>query len=231
MEQKLIYIADDEVNIQNLIRMFLQKEGYLVETFSDGQSLLYTFNAKPSDMVVLDIMMPKLDGLTLCSEIRKNSNVPIIFVSARDSEADKIAGLMLGSDDYLTKPFSPVELVLRIKGIFKRMEFDRVSSADSEVIKVADISIYTKGRYALCKDENLSLTPLEFNLLLYIAKNKSNGVSREELLNKVWGFDSEVDTRATDDMVKRIRKKLLNAGSKLKIETIWGFGFKLSSEE
>lgn len=231
MEQKLIYIADDEVNIQDLIRMFLQKEGYLVETFSDGQSLLDAFNAKPSDMVVLDIMMPKLDGLALCSEIRKNSTVPIIFVSARDSEADKIAGLMLGSDDYLTKPFSPVELVLRIKGIFKRMEFDKVSSADSEVIKIADISIYTKGRYALCKDENLSLTPLEFNLLLYIAKSKGNGVSREELLNKVWGFDSEVDTRATDDMVKRIRKKLLNAGSKLKIETIWGFGFKLSSEE
>lgn len=230
MSQKLIYIADDEVNIQDLIRMFLQKEGYLVETFSDGQSLLEAFRLKPSDMVILDIMMPKLDGLSLCSEIRKDSNVPIIFVSARDSEADKIAGLMLGSDDYLTKPFSPVELVLRIKGLFKRMEFERTASVSSEVIKIADVSIYSKGRYALCKDENLSLTPLEFNLLLYLAKNQSSGVSREELLNKVWGFDSEVDTRATDDMIKRIRKKLLNAGSSLRIETIWGFGFKLSSD-
>jgi two-component system, OmpR family, response regulator len=231
MDKKLIYIADDEVNIQELIKMFLQKEGYLVETFSDGQILLEAFKAKPSDMLILDIMMPKLDGLSLCAKIRKTSNIPIIFVSARDSEADKIAGLKLGSDDYLTKPFSPVELMLRVKGIFKRMEFDRTSSFSPETIKLSDINVYPEKRYAECSGRDLMLTPMEFNLLLYLANNKNKGVSREELLQKIWGFDSQVDTRATDDMIKRVRKKLLNAGSSLIIETLWGFGFMISSKE
>jgi DNA-binding response OmpR family regulator len=125
MGNKLIYIADDEVKIQELIKMFLKKEGYDVETFSDGETLLSTFKKKPADMLLLDIMMPELDGFSLCTEVRKNSNVPIIIISAKDGEADKIAGLMLGSDDYMTKPFSPVELVLRVKSIFKRMEIDK----------------------------------------------------------------------------------------------------------
>lgn len=231
MDKRLIYIADDEINIQELIRMFLQKEGYAVETFSDGQALLDCFRKKPSDMLILDIMMPRLDGLALCTEVRKASNIPIIFVSARDSEADKIAGLMLGSDDYLTKPFSPVELVLRVKSIFKRMEFDRTPALAPDVIKLSDIDIYPEKRYAQCSGQDLNLTPMEFNLLLYMANNKNKGVSRDELLNKVWGFDSEVDTRATDDMIKRIRKKLVNAGSNLKIETIWGFGFMISTKD
>ncbi|MCM0649125.1 response regulator transcription factor [Clostridium swellfunianum] len=231
MDKKLIYIADDEINIQELIRMFLQKEGFAVESFSDGQELLESFKQRPSNMIILDIMMPKLDGFSLCSEIRKFSNVPIIFVSARDSEADKIAGLMLGSDDYLTKPFSPVELVLRVKSIFKRMDFDKSIKISSEEIKISDITIYPEKRYAECKNRNLELTPMEFNLLLYLSNNKNKGVSREELLNKVWGFESDVDTRATDDMIKRIRKKLSNAGSSLKIETLWGFGFIISSED
>ena len=211
--------------------MFLQKEGYAVETFSDGQMLLDTFNAKRADMLILDIMMPKLDGLSLCAELRKTSSVPIIFVSAKDSEGDKIAGLMLGSDDYLTKPFSPVELVLRVKGIFKRMDFDKSHVINAENIKISDIIIYPKKRYAACKETDLMLTPMEFNLLLYLTNNQNKGVSRDELLNKVWGFDSEVDTRATDDMIKRIRKKLLNCGSSLKIETLWGFGFMISVKE
>ncbi len=211
--------------------MFLQKEGYIVETFSDGEALFAAFKAKPSDMLILDIMMPKLDGLSLCAEIRKISNIPIIFVSARDSEGDKIAGLMLGSDDYLTKPFSPVELVLRVKAIFKRMEFDNAPLPAAKAIKLLDINIYPEKRYAECRGKDLMLTPMEFNLLLYLVSNKNKGVSRDELLNKVWGFDSEVDTRATDDMIKRVRKKLLNAGSSLKIETIWGFGFMISDKE
>jgi DNA-binding response OmpR family regulator len=231
MDEKLIYIADDEMNIRDLIRMFLQKEGYSVEAFSNGESLLDRFNKKPADMLILDIMMPNMDGLSLCAEVRKDSNVPIIFVSARDSESDKITGLMLGSDDYLTKPFSPVELVLRVKSIFRRMEFERAPVTNPEIISVSDITIYPNKRYAECKGQDLVLTPMEFNLLLYLVNNQSKGVSREELLNKVWGFDSEVDTRATDDMIKRIRKKLITADSALKIETIWGFGFILSGKE
>lgn len=231
MDKKLIYIADDEIKIQDLMRMFLQKEGYEIEVFSDGEALLNRFREKSSDMLILDIMMPKLDGLSLCSEIRTMSNVPIIIVSAKDSESDKIAGLMLGSDDYLTKPFSPVELVLRVKSIFKRMEFEKLPVTNTDTLKISDITIHPKGRYAEFNGEDLKFTPMEFNLLSYLGKNQNKGVSREELLNKVWGFDSEVDTRATDDMVKRIRKKLSNVGSSLKIETLWGYGFMITNKK
>lgn len=227
MAGKLIYIADDEIKIQELIKMFLKKEGYEVETFSDGESLLNAFRKRAADMLLLDIMMPELDGLALCTEIRKTSNVPIIIISAKDGEADKIAGLMLGSDDYMTKPFSPVELVLRVKSIFRRMELEKNQKENDSVIEVLDVTIYTEGRYAVCRGQDLKLTPLEFSLLKYLSERKNKGVSREELLNRIWGFESEVDTRATDDMVKRIRKKLSEAESKLKIETLWGFGFKI----
>lgn len=231
MEKKLIYIADDEIKIQELIKMFLKKEGYDVEVFSDGTVLLEAFKKRPADMILLDVMMPQLDGFAVCSEIRKESNVPIIIISAKDGESDKIAGLMLGSDDYMTKPFSPVELVLRVKSIFKRMEFEKYPMVNKDSIKIADVTIYPEGRYAVCNGKDLKLTPMEFNLLLYLSKNINKGVGREELLNKVWGFDSEVDTRATDDMIKRIRKKLANTGSTLKIDTLWGFGFMISNKD
>jgi DNA-binding response OmpR family regulator len=227
LPSKLIYIADDEIKIQELIGMFLQKEDYEVKLFSNGKSLLEAFRGTPADMLIVDIMMPELDGMVLCSEIRKESQVPIIIVSAKDSESDKIAGFLLGSDDYLTKPFSPVELVLRVKSIFKRMEMEKQPSVNPRIINVFDLTITPQARMAKCHNNDLKLTPLEFNLLLYLANNLDNGVSREELLRNVWGFDSEVDTRATDDTIKRLRKKLGQVGSDVKIETLWGFGFRL----
>ena len=231
MQTKLIYIADDEKKIQDLIKMFLKKEGYDVEVFSDGSTLLGAFKKRAADMLILDIMMPRLDGLTVCSEIRKESNVPIIIISARDSEGDKIAGLTLGSDDYMTKPFSPIELVLRVNSIFRRMEFQNVKSTKEDIINILDLTIYPEGRSATCKGKDIKLTPMEFSLLLYLASRVNKGVSREELLNRVWGYESEVDTRATDDMIKRIRKKLISSGSELKIETLWGFGFMISNKD
>ncbi|MDS0525146.1 response regulator transcription factor [Clostridium sp. SHJSY1] len=231
MGKKLIYIADDELKIQELIGMFLEKEGYNIKIFSDGKSLLEEFQNHNPDMIILDIMMPTLDGLSVCSEIRKESNIPIIIISAKDSESDKIAGLMLGSDDYMTKPFSPVELVLRVKNIFRRIELDKVPKTIQKVLKISDITIYIDAKYATCNGEDLKLTPMEFTLLLYLSNNLNKGVSRNELLYKIWGFDSEVDTRATDDMIKRIRKKLTKVNSSLIIETLWGFGFMISDKE
>lgn len=233
MEDKLIYIADDEVKIQEIMKLFLEKEGFKVKTFSDGAALLDVFLVEPADMLVIDIMMPNLDGLSLCSEIRKVSNVPIIIVSAKDSESDKIAGFVIGSDDYLTKPFSPVELVLRVKSIFKRITFEKTqkTNANIDLLYVCDVVINPNGRYAQCNGEDLKLTPMEFNLLLYLAKHQNKGVSRDELLNKVWGFNAKVDTRATDDMIKRIRKKLISVNSKVNIETLWGFGFMISTDK
>lgn len=227
MDRKLIYIADDEVNICNIIKSFLDKEGYEVKTFNNGQSILDAFNAKPADMLVIDIMMPGLDGYSLCSQVRKTSSVPIIIVSAKDTEPDKIAGLTLGSDDYLTKPFSPMELVARVKSIFRRIELDKGSQGLNEVMEVADISINCNSKKAEYKGKEISLTGMEFSLLYYLSANRNRAVSRSELLDKVWGFENEVETRATDDMIKRIRKKLSDAGSELRIETVWGFGFRL----
>lgn len=230
MDNKLIFIADDETNIQQLIKMFLEKEGYEVKCFSNGRDLLKAFKEEPADMLLLDVMMPDLDGLTICTEIRKHSDVPIIIISAKDGETDKIAGLMLGSDDYMTKPFSPVELVLRVKSIFRRMQFEKTSDKIESSLKILDITINFDIRNVCCNNSDIKLTPMEFNLFVYLVKNKNKGVSREELLNKVWGFESEADTRATDDMIKRIRKKLSGAGSKVKIETLWGFGFIISDK-
>lgn len=231
MEKKLIYIADDEVNICNIIKSFLIKEGYETETFNDGQSILDAFNDKPADMLVIDIMMPGMDGYSLCSQVRQKSAVPIIIVSAKDTEPDKIAGLTLGCDDYMTKPFSPMELIARIRSIFRRIELDKAQPGIFEEVKISDISINHNIKKALFKGKDIGLTVMEFSLLHYLALNKNRAVSRSELLDKVWGFENEVETRATDDMIKRIRKKLADTGSYLRIETVWGFGFRLIDEE
>jgi DNA-binding response OmpR family regulator len=225
MDQKRIYIADDEVNVCSIMKSFLEKEGFEVETFYDGRSIYEAFCSQPADLLIIDIMMPGLDGYSLCSAIRELSSVPLIIVSARDSEQDKIAGLALGSDDYLTKPFSPMELVARVKSIFRRVEIDKSNSGSA--IKVADLIIDHDLKQAQYKGKDIGLTVMEFDLLHYLASNKNRAVSRSELLLKVWGFTNEVETRATDDMIKRIRKKLTKSGSALKIETVWGFGFKI----
>jgi DNA-binding response OmpR family regulator len=231
MNKKLIYIADDEVNICNIIKSFLIKEGYEVETYNNGQSILEAFNAKPADMLVIDIMMPGMDGYSLCSHVRQISKVPVIIVSAKDTEPDKIAGLTLGCDDYLTKPFSPMELIARIKSIFRRIEFDKAETGISEIIKVSDITINHNIKKSEFEGKDIGLTGMEFSLLYYLAANKNRAISRGELLDKVWGFENEVETRATDDMIKRIRKKLTDVGSILKVETVWGFGFRLIDGE
>ncbi len=230
-DKKIIYIADDEVNICNIIKSFLVKEGFEVETFNNGRSLLDAFNEKPADMLVIDVMMPELDGFSLCSEIRQKSSVPIIIVSAKDTEPDKIIGLNLGSDDYLTKPFSPMELIARIRSIFRRIELDKIQDINSGILSIADVEINRDLKQALVHGKNLGLTGMEFALLNYLAENKNKAISRSELLDKIWGFENEVETRATDDMIKRIRKKLSDMGSSLKIETVWGFGFKVEEKD
>lgn len=223
---KTIYIADDEQNIRELISSFLKSEGFIVETFSNGDDLLEAFLTKPADMVILDIMMPGTDGLSLCTRIRQKSNVPIIIVSARDSEMDRITGITLGSDDYLTKPFSPMELVARVKALFRRLNLGKAST-EVETVSMGDIEINISTRKAKCRKKPIDLTPTELALMIYLIQNNERAVSRGELLKNVWKFDFEVDTRATDDVIKRLRKKLLSAGSNVRIQSVWGFGFKI----
>lgn len=231
MNKKLIYIADDEINICNIIKSFLINEGYEVEAFYDGASLLEAFNKKPADMLIIDIMMPEIDGFSVCALIRQKSSVPIIIVSAKDTEPDKIAGLTLGSDDYLTKPFSPMELVARVKSIFRRIEFDKGTSDELPILKKLDITINPNIKKVECDGVEIELTGTEFSVFYYLVQNSHRAVSRKELLDKIWGFKSDVETRATDDVVKRLRKKLHEAGSSLIIDTVWGFGFKIEERK
>jgi DNA-binding response OmpR family regulator len=228
--KRTIYIADDEANIRNLMQLFLANGGYEVRTFSTGDELLQAFLQMPSDLVILDVMMPGTDGLSLCTQIREKSNVFIIIVSARDSELDRIAGITLGSDDYLTKPFSPMELVARVNGLFRRLELSH-SSGLSEELTYYNFHLNPSTRIAEVNGRALDLTPMEYELIHYFLKNSDRAVSREELLKNVWKFDFDVDTRATDDVIKRLRRKLENAGASLKIESVWGFGFRLSGED
>lgn len=225
---KLIYIADDEANIRNLIKSFLIKDGFEVTTFETGDDLMKEFLLKPSDLVILDIMMPGMDGLSLCSILRNVSSVPIIIVSAKDSDLDKVTGITLGCDDYLTKPFSPIELLARVKSIFRRMELDKKSEPLRNVISFGDIVINKRQLSAKIKDADINLTKNEFGLMIYLIENATRAVSREELLRQVWDFKvNEIDTRATDDTVKRLRKKLLDYNSTICIKTIRGFGFRI----
>lgn len=227
---KRIYVADDEVNILNIIKSFLLKEGFEVEGFSNGRDLLAAFQQTPADMVVIDVMMPELDGYSLCALLRKESTVPIIIVSAKDAEHDKIAGLTLGCDDYLTKPFSPMELMARIKSMFRRIEMDRQQTVVPTTSHIGNVVLNPETKQAESEGRNIALTGMEFALLHYLVSHKNRAVGRTELLDKVWGFESAVETRATDDMIKRIRRKLSDSGATLKIETVWGFGFMVEDK-
>ncbi len=225
---KLIYIADDDKNIRDLIAGFLKNDGFETEVFENGDALLQAFLNKPADMLILDIMMPGTDGLAVCGKIRAENNVPIIIVSARDSEVDRITGITIGSDDYLVKPFSPVELVARVHAIFRRTQIGKEPAGET-VLKYGDISINQNERTASVNGEKLELTPTEYLLIGYLIQNSGRAVPREELLKNVWRFETEVDTRATDDVIKRLRKKLKD--SRVRITSVWGYGFKLELEE
>lgn len=222
---KLIYIADDEENIRNLVKTFLESNDYVVEAFENGDLLLERFKKKASDLVIIDIMMPGSDGFEICTKLRERSIVPIIMLTARDSDIDYIRGLTLGSDDYLTKPFSPMALVMRVKAIFRRINFEKNQKEKNLNLSFGDMGIDCSNKIVTYNEEEMNLTPNEYNLLVYMFENKDRAVSREELLNKVWGYESDVETRAVDDTVKRLRKKLNE--TKVSIETVWGFGFRL----
>lgn len=224
--KKMIYIADDALNIRELIRSFLLNAGYDVMAFSNGDDLYDAFLLKEPALIVLDIMMPGTDGLMICTKIRESSNVPIIIVSARDSELDRITGITIGSDDYLVKPFSPIELVTRINALFRRMAYDRSKTADvTNEISFGNMVIRQKTREIVYNGERFEVSPTEYAFLVYLFTNQDRAVSRDELLQHVWQFESQVDTRATDDVVKRLRKKLSHTN--IRIEAVWGFGFKM----
>lgn len=231
-KQKRIYVADDDGHIRQIIRTFLENDGHAVEEYPTGDLLLARFLETPCDLVILDVMMPGSSGFDICAELRKISAVPIIMLTARDSENDYVMGLGLGSDDYITKPFSAMALVMRVRAIFRRIEFESKKNAAPEprtAAAVGALALDEPGRRILRDGVPMPLSPTEYEVLKYLMERTGQAVSREELLNQVWGFGSAVETRATDDTVRRLRQKI--DGSHAVIEAVWGYGFRLKAEE
>ncbi|MBQ9008638.1 MAG: response regulator transcription factor [Clostridia bacterium] len=230
MEQT-IYLADDDRNIRELMQTFLRQAGYTVETFPDGDALLKACGQKMPDLVILDIMMPGTDGLSVCSYLREKSEfLPIIIVSARDNPYDRVTGLSLGSDDYLIKPFLPLELVARVRALLRRSE--HITEKETvEKLSFGGLTLSASQRKAELNGRTLPLTPTEFDFLAYMLRHQDQAISREEVLRELWKFDWEADTRAADDMLKRLRKKLKEYGGGVRVETVWGFGFRLVLED
>ena len=226
-----IYLADDEKSIRELLHSFLASVGYTVRSFESGDALLEAFRQEPAELVILDIMMHGTDGLTVCRELRAVSDIPIILLTAKDSELDYVMGISQGSDDYLTKPFRPTILLMKVKALLRRVEMDRGKTAAEDELHYGDIRYSATENAIFYGTAPVSLTQTELRLLSYMMKQPEKAYSREELLSAVWGFDSEVETRVTDETLRRIRKKLLQAGSTVSVSTIWGFGYKLKGAE
>ena len=226
-----IYLADDEKSIRELLHSFLASDGYTVRSFESGDALLEAFRQEPAELVILDIMMPGTDGLAVCRELRTVSDIPIILLTAKDSELDYVMGISQGSDDYLTKPFRPTILLMKVKALLRRVEMDRGKTAAEDELHYGDIRYSATENAIFYGTVPVSLTQTELRLLSYMMKQPEKAYSREELLSAVWGFDSEVETRVTDETLRRIRKKLLQAGSTVSVSTIWGFGYKLKGAE
>ena len=225
-----IYLADDEKNIRDLIETFLTQEGFSVSVFPDGDALLAACSCTPPDLVILDIMMPGTDGLSVCSQLRRSfADLPIIIVSAKDTPLDRVTGLMLGSDDYLVKPFLPLELVARVRALLRRSSREPSAHPSGEY-QCGPLVLSCALRTASLSGEPFALTPTEFDFLAYLLQNQGRAVGREELLRALWQFDWQADTRAADDLVTRLRRKLREKNSPVTIQTVWGFGFRLALE-
>lgn len=218
-----ILIVDDEVLIRNVIKEYLLNEGYKVLEAKDGFDALRVISDNKVDLIVLDIMMPKMDGFTCLSEIRKTKNIPVIMLSARKEEIDKLNSFDLGVDDYVTKPFSPKELVARVKAHLKR------TTPNNENYTYKNLIVDYKGRKVTINDKEVNLTPKEYELLTYFIKNKGIALSREQLLNNVWDYDYYGDDRTVDTHIKMLRKSLGEYRNLIK--TIREVGYKYETEE
>ena len=223
--KQLIYIAEDEKNIRETLRSFLENDGYEVCAFETGDALLSAFFKRRSDLVILDIMMPGTDGLTCCRHIREKDNVPIILLTAKDTEYDYVNGILQGGDDYLTKPFRPTVLLMRVKSLLRRVEMEKGGDPTDRDIAVGDLRFSGDEKQLFCREKPLARSPNELKMLLLLMRSEGKAFSREELL----GYNDEVETRVTDETLRRIRSKLCAADSKVQIETVWGYGYRLRS--
>jgi DNA-binding response OmpR family regulator len=222
MAKETILVVDDEANIIELARMYLQNEGYVVESARDGKEALTKIKSLQPALVVLDLMLPEVDGWEVCRKVRADSDVPIIMLTARSDDVDKIVGLELGADDYLTKPFNPRELVARVRAVLRRYE---KSAASTQPVHLGQVTIDPQRREVTVGGQQLDLRTKEFDLLWALAEHRGIVLSRDQLLDLAWGYDYYGETRTVDVHIAHLRDKL--EGSDVVIETVWGVGYKL----
>jgi len=221
-----ILVVEDEGSIASFVSLYLKNAGYTVRTASTGSEALSQVAAQMPGLIVLDLMLPDIDGIEVCKRIRQSSDVPILMLTARDEDVDKIIGLEVGADDYLTKPFNPRELVARVKSILRRATPER-RDRESEVIEHGDLHIDAGRREVHVGDEEIQLAPKEFDLLWELLDHRGLVLTRDQLLERVWGYTFAGDTRTVDVHVRQLRRKLGDASP---IVTVWGVGYKVASE-
>ena len=228
-----ILIIEDEEQLCRSVAEGLRIDGYETDICFDGDEGLCLCMTENYDLILLDLNLPGTDGLEILRQFREhNTNTPVLILSARDQIEDKVNGLDLGANDYLTKPFRPTILLMKVKALLRRVEMDRgKTAAEEDELHYGDIRYSATENAVFCGSTIVALTQTELRLLSYMMKQPEKAYSREELLSAVWGFDSEVETRVTDETLRRIRKKLLQAGSTVSVSTIWGFGYKLKGAE
>jgi len=229
MNAEKILVVDDDLNICELLRLYLTKEGYNVVIANDGQSAVTTFQEESPSLVLLDIMLPKLDGWQVCREIRKFSETPIIMLTAKGEVFDRVLGLELGADDYVVKPFDTKEIVARIKAVLRRS----ASSVTEEIKEVHydKLSINLTNYELKVGGVQIDTPPKEMELIFHLAKNPNRVFTRDQLLDEVWGYDYYGDSRTVDVHVKRLREKLEGASDKWELRTVWGVGYKFETKE
>jgi DNA-binding response OmpR family regulator len=223
-----IVVVDDDESIRELASVYLRKEGFDVDCAHDGPSGLERIAGVRPSLVILDLMLPGMSGYDVCRTVRQDSNVPILMLTARDEDVDKIVGLELGADDYVTKPFNPRELVARVKAILRRAEAHDDGAADASIIRAGDLAIDRQRREVRAGERELALRTKEFDLLAMLAEHAGIVLTREQLLDRVWGYNFYGETRTVDVHVQHVRAKL--AGSGVGIQTVRGVGYKLVQE-
>ena len=224
---KKILIVEDEANIRELLRLYLEREGYAVIEAENGVEGIKLWKSEKPDMLLLDVMMPVMDGWAVCKEIRAESDVPIIMLTAKGETADRVSGLEMGADDYIVKPLEMPEVIARVRAVFRRMAPDDAPeklSFDNLVIDKQAYDLVIRGK-------RVDAPPKEIELLYYLASSPNRVFTRAQLLDDVWGFDYFGDTRTVDVHVKRLREKLEGASDKWELKTVWGVGYKFETKE
>lgn len=223
-----LLIVDDEARIRDLIRKYAAFEGYNVEEASSGMEAIEKCRQKNYDLIIMDVMMPELDGFSACREIRRKSQVPVIMLSARGEEYDRIHGFELGIDDYVVKPFSPRELMMRVSAVLKRTAANAPAASDGERVTIGDMVVDFAARQVTIKGEKLNLSPKEYDLLFYMVRNRGIALTREKLISDVWGYDFFGDDRTLDTHIKLLRKSLGEYADK--ITTLRGVGYRFEKD-